>query len=39
MVDRRLGMAEAPGSNPGGSIYKHVIVCLIGAAYILTDDK
>ena len=31
--------AEAPGSNPGGSIYKHVIVCLIGAAYILTDDN
>lgn len=22
MVDRRLGMAEAPGSNPGQSIYK-----------------
>lgn len=21
MVDRRLGMAEAPGSNPGQSIY------------------
>ncbi len=22
MVDRRLGMAEAPGSNPGQSIFK-----------------